>query len=94
MRDFDADVESFIREGMEEVREAMQRAGEQAVEYNVEHGDYRNRTGHLRASNYYEVDEEGLTVGNSADYAGDVEARGYMVCSEGALLAERLLNGD
>ena len=74
--------------------EEMRKAGEAAVEYNKEHGDYRNRTGHLRASNYYEVDESGLTVGNSAEYAGYVEARGYMVCSEGALLAERILNGD
>lgn len=91
--DFGSDVERFLEEGMEEVREAMRQAGEQAVEYNVKNGDYHDRTGHLRASNYYEVSDEGLEVGNSADYAEDLEARGYMVCSGGALLAEELLNG-
>ena len=94
MPDFDSAVQSFLQEGMDEVQQRMMEAGEAAVEYNKEHGNYRNRTGNLRASNYYEVDEEGLKVGNSADYASDVEARGYMVCSEGALLAERILNGD
>ena len=92
MQGIDAEIEQFFREGVQEVMDEMTRAGEMAVQYNIEHGDYRNRTGNLRRSNYYEVDEEGLTVGNSADYAGDVEARGYMVCSEGALLAEQMLN--
>lgn len=94
MPDFDSAVQSFLQEGVEDVMEEMRRAGEAAVEYNKEYGDYRNRTGHLRASNYYEVNEDGLIVGNGAEYAGNVEARGYMVCSGGALLAERILNGD
>ena len=94
MPDFDSAVSSFLREGMDEVEARMRAAGERAVEYNKEQGNYRNRTGNLRASNYYEVGEEGLVVGNKAEYASDVEARGYMVCSEGALLAERLLNGN
>ena len=72
----------------------MTDAGEKAVEYNKRNGNYRNRKGNLRRSNYYEVSEDGLIVGNSAEYAGDVEARGYMVSSEGALLAERILNGN
>lgn len=91
--DYEADIERFLSEGMDEVKEAMRQAGEAAVEYNKEHGSYRDRTGNLRASNYYKVDENGLEVGNSAEYAEDVEARGYMVCSEGALLAEEILNG-
>lgn len=94
MPDFDAAVSAFLQEGMDEVKARMTAAGEAAVEYNKEYGDYRNRTGHLRASNYYEVNEDGLIVGNGAEYAGNVEARGYMVCSGGALLAERILNGD
>ena len=88
------EVDEFLEEGMEEVMDEMRRAGEAAVAWNIEHGDYQNRTGNLRASNYYEVEEDGLIVGNSAEYAGYVESRGYMVCSEGALLAEKLLNGD
>ncbi len=94
MREFDSEVDAFIRQGMEEVAAAMTEAGEAAVSYNIENGDYRNRTGRLRASNFYAVSQEGLTVGNSAPYAADVEARGYMVCSGGALLAEMMLNGD
>lgn len=92
MRAIEAEIEQFFREGVEDVKKEMARVGKIAANYNVEHGNYRNRTGNLRRSNYYSVDESGLTVGNSADYAGDVEARGYMVCSEGALLAEQLLN--
>ena len=95
MQEMDTEIEQFIQEGVREVMEEMDRVGQEAVRINVENGDYRNRTGNLRRSNYYEVDQTGLTIGNSADYAGDVEARGYMVCSEGALYAERELNaGD
>ena len=89
--DIHLDVERFLREGYNEVQKAMQEAGEAAVEYNIENGDYHDRTGHLRSSNYYEVDEDKLVVGNRADYATDVESRGYMVCSGGALLAESIL---
>ena len=89
--DIRLDVERFLEEGYNEVQEAMKQAGEAAVEYNRENGDYHDRTGHLRASNYYEVDEDKLIVGNSASYAEDVEAKGYMVCSGGALLAESML---
>lgn len=94
MSDFDAEVDRFFSEVEEEVKDAMEEAGKAAVEYNKENGDYHDRTGHLRESNYYEVHKDGLVVGNRADYAEDVEARGYMVCSGGALLAERMLNGD
>lgn len=83
------DIEKEIRE---DVYRRMEAAGEAADEYNVENGDYRNRTGHLRASNFHRVEEDSLVVGNSADYAEYVESRGYMVCSGGALLAEQMLN--
>ncbi len=94
MQEFDSEVEAFFEEGFNEVQEAMREAGEAAVEYNIAEGNYRNRTGNLRRSNYYEVHEDYLEVGNSAHYASDVESRGYMVCSEGALIAERMLNGN
>lgn len=94
MQGLDAEIARFLEEGMRDVMDSMRKAGEQAVAYNVANGDYRNRTWNLRRSNFYEVAEDGLIVGNSADYAGDVEARGYMVCTGGALLAERMLNGD
>ena len=92
MQGIDAEIDQFFRDGVQEVMDEMSRVGEIAVQHNIEHGNYQNRTGNLRRSNYYEVDEEGLTIGDSADYASDVEARGYMVCSEGALLAEQMLN--
>lgn len=95
MQGINAEIEQFFRDGVRDVMQEMSRVGEIAVQHNIEHGDYKNRTGHLRQSNFYEVDEMGLTIGNSADYAEEVEARGYMVCSEGALLAEQMLNaGD
>ena len=88
------DVDSLMEEVYREVYEAMDAAGRAAVDYNVENGDYQDRTGHLRASNYYEVQEDGLVIGNSAEYADYVESKGYMVCSGGALLAEKILNGN
>lgn len=94
MQGFDEEVSRFLQDGMQEVYDAMDEAGRKAVEYNIENGDYRNRTGHLRASNYYKVSEDGLEIGNSAEYAGYVESKGYMVCSGGVLLAYRLLNGN
>ena len=92
MQEIDSEIDEFIRQGMEEVKALERAAGEAAVQYNIARGDYKNRTGNLRQSNYYEVDDEGLIVGNHADYAGFVESKGYMVCSEGALLAEQMLN--
>ena len=94
MQGFDEDVRRFFEDGKREVEDRMREAGEAAVQYNIENGDYRNRTGHLRRSNFYRVTDDVLEVGNSADYAENVESKGYMVCSGGALLAERILNGD
>jgi len=92
MRGIDAEIDQFFQEGINEVMSEMERAGQAAVQHNVENGDYKNRTGRLRRSNYYRVSPEELEIGNSAPYASDVESRGYMVCSEGALLAEQMLN--
>ena len=87
MREIDAEIEQFFQQGVREVMDEMERVGQIAEDYNVEHGDYQNRTGNLRSRNYHKVTPEYLEVGNSADYASHVEARGFMVCSEGALLA-------
>ena len=92
MSEISSEINDYFKEGIREVMAEMERAGEAAVQHNIEAGNYQNRTGNLRRSNYYSVDESGLTVGNSADYASHVEAKGYMVCSEGALLAEQMLN--
>lgn len=70
-----------------EVMEAMERVGQEFVEDAVNEGNYHDVTGHLRASNYYEVSDSGLELGNRADYATKVEARGLEVCSTFALRA-------
>ena len=96
MSDIAREIEEFLKEGYAEVAADMKKAGESAVEYNVENGDYRNITGNLRRSNYFEIEMDGdipekLIVGNSADYASKVESRGKMVASGGILLAEAML---
>lgn len=87
----DEEIEAFFGKGTEEVTAAMEEAGRAAVDHNVENGDYRDRTGNLRRSNFYDVTEEALRVGNTAPYASDVEARGRTVVSGGALLALKIL---
>ena len=81
----------FFERGMAEIRQAMAEAGQAGVDYNIENGDYHDVTGNLRRSNFYEVTDEGLRVGNRADYASDVEARGRMVSSGGVLYAYQIL---
>lgn len=97
MSDISREIEDFLREGYAEVEAAMQAAGEAAVEYNVANGDYNNITGNLRRSNYYRIEKDGdrptkLIIGNSADYAEEVESR-RMVVTDGVLLAETMLKG-
>lgn len=53
--------------------------------------DYQDRTGTLRQSNEYEVDETGLTLKNETEYASYVEAKEFDVLSGAALEAERIL---
>lgn len=75
-------------------RERMKEAGENAVKRAVETGDYHDVTGHLRASNKYDIDEKGLRIYNDASYAYDVEARGKRVITEAALEAYSELERD
>lgn len=83
-----AEVLSFVMaECKRDVESAMQEVGDQFVADAIAEGSYRNRTGNLRSSNYATVDESGLGMGNKADYASDVESRGYEVCSTFALRA-------
>ena len=93
-----SDVERFFKDGKAEVRQAVDKVGSEADEYDVQHGDYQDRTGTLRKSNRHEVGEDcSLTLINDAvskegfSYASNVEAKGYQVRSGGALLAEKRL---
>lgn len=97
-----SEIEQILDEIQErvysEVEAAIVEAGEAAVSYNVQNGEYQNITGNLRRSNYYGIIRdgrriEGLRVGNSAEYASNVESRGKMVATGGALLAEKMLKG-
>lgn len=86
-----SDVEDVLSDMQDELEREMSSVGEQAVQYAREHGNYRNITGNLRRSNKYKVDESGLTIYNDADYASNVEQRGYDVISGAALFAEQRL---
>ena len=86
MSELDREIEQFFADGRQEVKRFLSDLGQRAVEANIREGDYRNRTWNLRRSNYYEADEDGLVLGNSADYASEVESRGYNVVDSGVKL--------
>ena len=87
--DFDfSDVDSFFDEGEWEVEKKMIDVGDEAVKYAEEHGDYQDHTLTLRTSNDYDVDKDGLTLKNEAEYASFVESKGFDVLSSAALYAE------
>lgn len=85
------DLDNFLRDIPNNVENVCREVGEKTVDYAKEHGSYHDVTGHLRASNKYKADKSGLEVYNDAEYASDVEARGYEVASGAALYAEQLL---
>lgn len=99
MSSLSREIEEFFGKGLSEVEASMREAGEVAVDFNVKNGNYNNITFRLRRSNYFSIEKDGnvptaLVVGNSAPYASNVEARGRMVVSGGALHAESLLNKE
>ena len=91
--DFDfSDVDSFFDEG--EWSETAPVLQQYAVKYAEEHGDYQDHTLTLRTSNDYDVDKDGLTLKNEAEYASFVESKGYDVLSSAALYAEKRLKEE
>jgi len=82
-----SDIEEFLVQGTTEVDNAIRDVGASAVEQAKARGNYHDDTGTLRSSNYYEYDGESLKIGNRAEYASNVEARGYEVVSTAALWA-------
>lgn len=90
--DFDfSDVEQFFESGEAEILAGMKEEGEAFVEDAKSTGSYTDRSGHLRKSNGYEVDKDGLTLKNNAEYASFVESRDYEVAGSAALrTVERL----
>ena len=86
MSELEREIEQFFADARKEVKDYLDDLGQRAVEANIQDGDYQNITGNLRRSNYYEADEDGLTLGNRADYASNVESRGYNVIDSGVRL--------
>lgn len=80
---FDSEMEAFFNQIDREVDKFLENVGKEAVELNKKNGNYRNRTGKLRRSNYYKVKDHTLEIGNSAEYASKVSSRGYDVIDSG-----------
>lgn len=86
-----SDVDQFFDDGEWEVEKTMIGVGDDSVKDAKANHTYQNRTGNLEASNGYDVDKDGLTLENTADYASYVEAKGFDVLSGPALRAEKKL---
>lgn len=86
-----SDVDRFFDDGEWEVEKAVIDVGDETVKDAKANHTYQNRTGALEASNDFDVDKDGLTLENSADYASYVEAKGFDVLSGSALRAEKKL---
>lgn len=77
------EMEKFLEDCGKEVDAYLDKIGTEAVELNKANGNYRNHTYYLRRSNYHEVHNHVLTLGNKASYAHDVSSRGYDVIDSG-----------
>lgn len=86
-----SDVDQFFDDGEWEVEKTMIDVGDAAVKDAKANHTYQNRTGNLEKSNTYDVDKDGVTLENTADYASYVEAKGFDVLSGPALRAEKKL---
>lgn len=87
-------LESFMRELEDEIDRVVDSVGQESVGYAVGHGTYQNRTYKLRSSNKYKVEPDGLLLYNDAEYASNVEQKGYDVLSGAALFAEKRLKEE
>lgn len=85
------DVDQFFDDVEWEVQKGMIDVGDEAVKDAKANHTYQNRTYNLEKSNAFDVDKDGLTLENTADYASYVEAKGFVVLSEPALRAEKKL---
>lgn len=86
-----SDVDSFFRKTDDMIRAAMEKEGSDFERRAAETGSYRDRTGRMRASCFHRVEGDRLILGNSAEYASCVEARGYSVCSDEVLETRKRL---
>lgn len=87
-----SDVGDAFAQFDQELNDTMTEAGEMAVQYAKDNGDYKDRTEKLRSSNEFEVQDDGLVLKNETEYASFVEAKGFEVLSGAALEAWEFLN--
>lgn len=87
-------MDGFFRQGYAEVKAVEDKVGKEAVDYAMKNGSYQNRTGTLRKSNKYSVEDDGLVIRNDAEYASHVESKGYEVSTGAALYAEKRLKEE
>ena len=85
------DVDQFFDDVEWEVQKGMIDVGDESVKDAKANHTYQNRTGNLEKSNTFDVDKDGLTLENTAEYASYVEAKGFVVLSDPALRAEKKL---
>ena len=86
-----SDVDQFFEDGTSEVVAGMKEEGEAFVEDAKATGNYQDHTKHLRESNDYEVNEDGLILKNEDDYASFVESKGFEVAGSAAIRTEKRL---
>ena len=89
-----SDVDSFFDQGYAVVKSVEDKVGKEAVDYAVKNGSYQNRTGTLRKSNKYSVQDDGLELRNEAEYASFGESKGYEVLTGAGIYAERRLKEE
>lgn len=82
-------TDEAVKEFRKQVKEEFDRIGAEAVDIAKASTAYKDRTGHLRASNGYEATEEELRLFNKADYASYVEAKTGNVIADAVLFIQR-----
>lgn len=75
------EMNKAVKQCHREVKNFCEAIGQETEEYVKENANFRDVTGNLRKSYYHKVLDDGLVIGNSADYASNVEARGKEVLS-------------
>jgi hypothetical protein len=85
------EIDAFFEQGEKEIDDFLDKVGKEAVELNKTNGNYRNHTGHLRRSNYSEVHDHSLKLGNKASYASKVSSKGYDVIDSGVQYIKKIM---
>ncbi len=93
MFDFDKECADFFNMVDNDVDSFLEKVGAEAENINKESGNYHDRTGNLRRSNFHQVEEHELKIGNTADYASKVSSMGYDVIDSGVMYARGKIEG-